>query len=442
MASPLIMSTASLTMALFVDRMFLSWYSEAAVAASVPGGITYFTICSFFIGTAQYVNSIVAQYYGAHDLRSCSRAVWQGVLFGLFSIPVILLCIPVGFAVFSWADHDPVVQQLETDYFALLMAGGVVQPINAALASFFSGRGKTVVVMWGNLAANLANAILAYLLIFGKLGLPEMGITGAGLATAVTGVIPTFYWLWQFLAARHQPDYATRREFRFDPKLFGMLLRFGIPSGIQFFLDIASFTVFVLLIGRSGTIDLAASNIVLSIEMLAFLPMVGMSIATAALVGKYVGMEREDVAEKTVYAAFNLAICYMATMALMFLLFPEVFLEVFRGKQDIGSNFNEVLARGVLMLRIVAVWTLFDTLFIIFSGALKGAGDTVFAMWAQIIIAWIFFVPPVYFIIQYLGMGVLAAWYWGLFYVMLIGVVFYGRFRSGSWRTISMIKRS
>ena len=81
MASPLIMSTASLTLSLFVDRMFLSWYSEAAVAASVPGGITYFTICSFFIGTAQYVNSIVAQYYGAQDLRSCSRAVWQGVLF-------------------------------------------------------------------------------------------------------------------------------------------------------------------------------------------------------------------------------------------------------------------------------------------------------------------------------------------------------------------------
>jgi MATE family multidrug resistance protein len=94
------------------------------------------------------------------------------------------------------------------------------------------------------------------------------------------------------------------------------------------------------------------------------------------------------------------------------------------------------------MLRIVAVWTLFDTLFIIFSGALRGAGDTVFAMWAQIIIAWIFFVPPVYFIIQYFGMGVLAAWYWGLFYVMLIGIVFWGRFRRGSWRTISMIKRS
>jgi multidrug resistance protein, MATE family len=441
-ASPLIMSTASLTFTLFVDRMFLSWYSEASVAASVPGGITYFTICSLFIGTAQYVNSIVAQYYGAKDLRSCSRAVWQGIFFGVCSIPLILLSIPAGIAVFSWADHDPAVMQLEKDYFVLLMAGGVVQPINAALSSFFSGRGKTVVVLWGNLAGNLSNAILAYVLIFGRLGLPEMGIIGAGTATALTGVIPTCYWLWMFLSAQHQPDYSTRREIRFDPKLFGMLLRFGVPSGIQFFLDVASFTVFVLLIGRSGQVDLAASNIVLSIEMLAFLPMIGMSIATATLVGKYVGMEREDLAEKTVYAAFNLAFCYMGTMAIMFLSFPTLFLEIFRSNHDIVSNFDKVLARGVIMLRIVAVWTLFDTLFIIFSGALKGAGDTVFAMWAQIVIAWVFFVPPVYLIIQHFGMGVLAAWCWGLFYVMFIGIVFWGRFKRGRWRTISMIKGS
>jgi MATE family multidrug resistance protein len=441
-ATPLIMSTASLTMTLFVDRMFLSWYSEAAVAASVPGGITYFTICSLFIGTAQYVNSIVAQYYGASDPHACSRAVWQGVLFGVFAAPVILSCIPVGFAVFSWADHDPVVQQLEKDYFAILMVGGTVQPINAALSSFFSGRGKTMVVMWGNLAGNIANAILAYVLIFGKLGLPEYGIIGAGMATAVTGFIPACFWLWLFLSPEHQREYGTRRQFGLDTRIFWMLLRFGFPSGVQFFLDVAAFTVFVLLIGRSGQIDLAASNIVLSIEMLAFLPMVGMSIATATLVGKYVGMEREDIAEKTVYAAFNLAMLYMSFMAVLFLVFPDVFMEIFRSRELGSSQFDQVAARGVIMLRIVALWTLFDTLFIIFSGALKGAGDTVFAMWAQIGLAWVVFVPPVYLIIQHLELGVIAAWCWGLVYVMLLGAVFGLRFRSGRWKTISMIRSS
>ncbi len=438
-ASPLILSTASLTFTLFVDRMFLSWYSEASVAASVPGGITYFTICSLFIGTAQYVNSIVAQYHGAQNPRGCARAVWQGIFFGLMSAPLILACIPLGFLVFTWAGHDAVVQALEKDYFALLMAGGIVQPINAALSSFFSGRGKTMVVMWGNLAGNAANACLAYILIFGKLGMPEMGIIGAGLATAATGVIPTIFWAWLFLSRDLQRIYATREEFRFHGHIFLMLLRYGVPSGVQFFLDVASFTVFVLLIGRAGQIDLAASNIVLSIEMLAFLPMIGMSIATATLVGQYVGMKRHDMAEQSAYAAFQLAMCYMGAMAILFFLFPATFVELFRTTRDAASHFDAVLARGVIFLRIVAVWTLFDTLFIIFSGALKGAGDTVFAMWAQIGLAWLFFVPPVYIITQLLGMGVLAAWCWGLLYVMLLGIVFWARFRQGSWRDMSMI---
>lgn len=440
LASPLIMSTASLTLTLFVDRMFLSWYSEAAVAASVPGGITYFTICSLFIGTAQYVNSIVAQYHGAQRFRDCARAVWQGIFFGVLSAPIILACIPLGLMLFTWAAHDPEVQMLEKHYFILLMIGGTVQPINAALSSFFSGRGKTMVVMWGNVAGNFANGFLAYLLIFGKLGLPEMGILGAGIATAVTGLIPTIFWGWLFLSSHEQPTYATRREIGFHRQMFWILIRYGVPSGVQFFLDVASFTAFVLLVGRAGQIDLAASNIVLSIEMLAFLPMIGMSIATATLVGKYVGMNRQDMAAQSAYAAFMLAMCYMGTMAALFLVFPEFFLELFRNTRDASSHFDLVLSRGAIFLRIVAVWTLFDTLFIIFSGALKGAGDTVFAMWAQVALAWFFFVPPVYIITQVLGMGVLAAWCWGLVYVMLLGIAFWLRFRHGRWRLISLVE--
>ncbi len=95
LAIPLVLSTASLTLMLFVDRLFLSWHSQSAVAASTPGGITYFTICSLFLGTAQYVNAIVAQHHGAGDKPACARAVWQGVIFSVLSTPVILAMIPV-----------------------------------------------------------------------------------------------------------------------------------------------------------------------------------------------------------------------------------------------------------------------------------------------------------------------------------------------------------
>jgi MATE family multidrug resistance protein len=437
---PLIISTASLTVALFVDRMFLSWYGQTSVAAAMPGGITYFTFCSFFFGTAQYVNSIVAQHYGAGDRPACARAVWQGIFFSIASAPVILGLIPLSSLIFSWSGHGAEVAKLETDYFSILMIGGVLLPVNASLSSFFSGRGRTGVVMWGNVVGNAANVLLDYLLIFGKFGFPEMGIRGAGLATAVTGVLPVIFWGSIFLSARYQQRYRSRQEFRWDNRLFVMLLRYGVPSGVQFFLDVGSFALFVLLVGRLGVVDLAVTNIVLSIEMLSFLPMIGMSIATATLVGKYIGGGNPSLAERSVYSALKLALGYMTAMALLFLLVPEVFLAVFKYGMTRGPDFEMIMDRGTILLRLVAVYTVFDTLFIIFSGALKGAGDTRFAMWAQIVLAWIFFVPPVYVIVEYLDLGLFAAWSWGLVYVILLGAVFWARFHSGYWKGIQMIK--
>jgi MATE family multidrug resistance protein len=438
-ALPLILSTASLTLMLFVDRMFLSWYGEDSVAAATPGGITYFTLCSLFLGTAQYVNTIVAQHHGSGDKPACARAVWQGVFFSLAAAPLILASIPIGKVVFTWSGHGAVVSELEKEYFSILMIGGITLPFNAALSSFFSGRGRTAVVMWGNLAGNAANLVLAYALIFGKLGFPEMGIRGAGLATAITGTIPGLYWAFIFLSRGYQTTYRTRREFRWDPKLFFMLLRYGFPSGVQFFLDVASFTAFILLVGRLGEADLAATNIALSIEMLAFLPMVGMSIATATLVGEYIGQGRVEIAQKSVYSALKLALAYTAIPAALYLAVPGFLLEMFRPDAHAGQGFETILAKGMVLVRLIAIYTLFDTMFIVFSGALKGAGDTRFAMYAQILMAWIFFVPPVYLIVEYFHAGLFVAWSWVLVYVVALGLIFWLRFRSGYWRTIRMV---
>jgi MATE family multidrug resistance protein len=441
-AGPLIAATASLTVTLFADRMFLSWHSQASVAAATPAGITFFTICSLFMGTAQYVNTIVAQHHGAGKYRACARAVWQGVIFSTAAAPLILACIPLGSTIFNWGGHSEQLIKLENQYFSILMMGGTLLPLQASLSAFFSGRGKTWVVMWGHILGNGTNIILDYILIFGRLGFPEMGIRGAAIASAITMIIPVVFWLALFLSERYQEKYGTRKEFRFDKRLFSMLLRFGGPAGIQFFLDVASFAVFVILIGRLGVHELAASNIVFSIEMLSFLPMVGMSIATATLVGNYIGSGQHHLAEKSVSSALKLALGYMAVMAMLFVTIPEVFLNIFRPDVNAQQGFDAIMDKGVIILRLVAIWTLFDTLFIIFSGALKGSGDTRFAMWAQIFLAWVLFVPPVYIIIEYLHLGLFGAWSWGTCYVIVLGLVFWLRFRSGRWKEIQMLNRA
>lgn len=438
-AIPLVLSTSSLTLTLFVDRLFLSWHSIEAVAAVTPGGITYFTIVCFFQGVAQYVNTLVAQSHGAGDWKAVSRSVWQGAIFSLLSAPVMILCIPLGVFILKNSGHDPVIIGLEVDYFYILMLGGLFVPVGAAFSSFFSGRGKTTVVLIGNLAANIFNIVLGYILIFGRLGLPEMGIRGAAVATALSNIIPLVYWFYLFLSNRFQAKYHTRSELKWDRKLFVSLMRFGVPAGAQFIMDVGSFTAFVLIVGKLGVSDLAITNIALSIESLSFLPMVGISIATSILVGEYIGQQRPQIAEKTVRSALIISIAYSGILSFFFFLTPDIFLALFINGSNTGLDHETFFTRGSFVVRIIGLYTVFDTIFIVYTGALKGAGDTRFAMLTQVVVAWIFFVPPVYMMITYFDLGLYAAWTWLLVYVVVLAIILHLRFRSGYWKTIRII---
>lgn len=438
---PLIMSTASMTIMHFVDRVFLSRYAKEAIAAAVPAGITSFTIICLFMGISGYTNAIVAQHYGAREYKRCSLATWQGIIFSLASYLAILLFIPLGPTIFTWAGHGPELHALEVSYYTILMWGGLFVPLQSAVASFFTGRGDTKTVMIANVIGNGFNVILDYGLIFGRLGLPEMGIKGAALATVISSVIPVVILFPLFLNRHHHQLYQSRATIRFDKELFMKLLKFGSPAGIQFTLDIGAFTLFIMLVGRIGEVELAVTNMALSINMLAFLPMIGISIATTTLVGQYIGKEDIRSAERSTYSSLKIALLYMGSMGLLFILFPEQLLSIFKSKKEGIENFAVILAYGRRILVLIALYSIFDAMNIIFSGALKGAGDTKFTMWAAIIVAWIFFVPPVYVIIEVLEKGVLLAWGWAAVYIILIGTIFCWRFRRGKWKEIDLLGR-
>jgi MATE family multidrug resistance protein len=440
-AYPLIMSTASMTIMHFVDRVFLSRYAQQAIAAAVPAGVASFTVICLFMGISGYTNAIVAQHYGAQDYEQCSLAVWQGVIFSLVSYLAILLFIPLGPTIFSWAGHSAEVRRLEIAYYTILMWGGLFVPLNSALASFFPVRGDTKTTMLAHILGNGVNVFLDYCLIFGRFGLPEMGIEGAALATVISSVVPVALLLSIFLKKYSHGPYRSRATIRFDKALFTKLLRFGAPAGIQFTLDIGAFTLFIMLVGRMGELELAVTNIALSINMLAFLPMIGISIATTTLVGQYIGKRDLSAAEKSTYSSLKIALLYMGSMGVLFILFPEQLLSLFRSSKGETEQFLPMIAYGRRILLLIAFYGFFDAMNIIFSGALKGAGDTRFTMWAAVIVAWLFFVPPIYMIVEVFKQGVLLAWGWATIYIIAIGTVFCLRFRSGKWKEIDLLAR-
>ena len=439
-AVPLILSTATWSVQHFVDRMFLTWYSPETIAAAMPAGMLNFTIISLFMGTAGYVSTFVAQYYGAKRYHRIGPAIWQGIYISLFGGLVLLCVIPLAEPAFRLIGHSPKIQQHEIIYFQILCLGGGAYIGSYALSGFFSGRGKTWPVMWVNVATTIVNLVLDYALIFGRWGFPELGIKGAAIATVVAGVFSLLVFFVLLFAGGNDHIYHTRRGWRLEKDLLGRLLRFGFPSGVQFFLEIGAFTGFVLVVGRLGTASLAATNIAFNINTLAFMPMIGCGIAISILVGQYLGSEKSDIAQAAVYSGFHLTFVYMATIAAAYVLLPDLFVSPFAHHAD-PEGFAEIYGYSVVLLRFVAIYCLFDTMNIIFCSAIKGAGDTRYVMIMTTILSVFILIIPVYLTVEVLEAGLMVAWVFATAYVISLGVTFYLRFLGGKWRSMRVIEQ-
>jgi MATE family multidrug resistance protein len=438
LAAPLILSTGSLAVQEFVDRMFLSWYSPQAIAASMPSGILYFTILSLFLGTASYVNTFVAQYHGAAQPGRIGPSLWQGLYLSLAGGLLLLLLAPLSGTLFDWIGHPPEVRLLEVRYFRVLCYGSFFPIASSAVASFFTGRGRPWPVMWVQLLATALNIVLNYFLIFGRSGFPELGITGAAISTVISGIVSFLVYAVLILRRKNNALFATRSGWRPDRELLRRILRFGIPNGVQFFIDIFGFTVFILLIGRLGLVELAATNIAFNINSLAFMPMIGLGMAVSILVGQYVGEGRADLAGRSTYSGAAVCFTYMGVISLSYVLFPDFFVRFFSARSD-PASFREIRRIAVVLLRFVALYSLFDTMNIVFAGGIKGAGDTRFVMIMILVVSMSVMILPTYLSLMVFRAGLYTAWIFVTAYVIVLGFCFLFRFLQGKWKAMRVI---
>jgi MATE family multidrug resistance protein len=215
-------------------------------------------------------------------------------------------------------------------------------------------------------------------------------------------------------------------------------MRFGFPNGVQWMLDALAFTFFLFLVGRLGDVELAATNIAFAINMVALLPMLGMGQAVCVLVGQRLGQERPELAERTTWTGFKMAWLYMAAVVLLYLLVPQAFLYFFQGDDEEWP----LVARFVpALLRYVAVYSLFDSMSLIFSFALRGAGDTRFVTVVALALAWPLMVLPTW-ADWYFGWGLYWAWAFASAYIIALGLTFLFRFRVGKWKSMRVIEQA
>jgi MATE family multidrug resistance protein len=437
-ALPLILSNSFLTLQVTIDRVLLSEFSSDAVAAAIPALLLYWTPFTLLQNIANYATTFVAQYTGAQRLHRVGPAVWQSLYFSSVAGLAFLCILPLAGMLVSLGKHSPAIQELEVAYLRCLCFAALPALFVASANSFFAGRGQSWIVLLVDGAGLSVNAVLAYAWIFGHWGFPSMGIEGAGWATVAGSTTSAVVALVLFFQPRYRKTYQTLAGWRFDATLFRRMMRFGFPNGLQWMFEGLAFTFFLFLIGRLGDVDLAASNIAFSINMLAVLPMLGMGSGVAILVGQRLGENRPDLAQRTTWNGFGMSLAYMNAVAALYAFLPGAFLYFFESSD---AKWPLVAALVPVLLRFVAVYSIFDSMSMVFSFALRGAGDTRFVTIVSLVEAWTIMVIPTWLVWHY-DWGIYWAWAFGSGYIIVAGFTFMLRFIAGKWKTMRVIEQA
>lgn len=450
LALPLILSQSFMTIQIAVDRVLLSRHNPDEVAASFPAVILFWLPFGLLQGIAGYVSTFVAQYTGASRPERVGPAVWQGLHFAVFGGLLFLLMIPAAPFLVALGGHDSALQRLEVIYLQYLALAGMPMLVIAAVNGFFSGRGDTWTVLGIDAFGTTVNVCLAMLLIFGNAGFPEMGIEGAGIATVIGSWASALFGLLLFCRKQFREQFGTLK-WKPERELFGRLLRFGGPAGIQMFLDVLAFTIFTMEVGKLGTAEMGATSLTITLNMITFLPMIGLGTAICILVGQRLGEDRPDVAERTTYTGLRWMTGYITFIAVMYLAIPHLMLAAFEpDTPDELAKFNAIAAIVPRLLICVAIYSIADSMNLTFAFALRGAGDTRFVTWLTFILAWPVMVIPTIYVVEnrselmsrYPAMGdpIYWAWAFATTHIIVMSVCFWLRFRHGKWKTMRVIE--
>jgi len=438
-AVPMILSNIFDTVMMFMDRLYLSYVGKEHMAACMSAGLTAWSCMVFFVGVISYVSAMVARSYGAGKHAECPSVVWQGLRLGLLSYPLVIAVGLLAVHTFAWAGHDPLQVKLEKIYFwYMLLGGSILALLRAPLAAFFSGIGKTKIIMQASFMAMIVNLVFNYLLIFGKFGFPRMGIAGAAVGTLLASLTVTGILFVAFLQYSQKPEYRNPHARKYDSVVTRALLRFGVPAGLDSFLATTAFNLCIALFHGYGADAAAAITIVLNWDLFSFFPLMGVQVAVTTLVGQNLGAGDIKAAERSAYSGCKLNVCYSLLVMVVFLGIPGFLVSLFTPSSG-SLDYSQVTQQAVPMLRWAAFYLIFDGVYLSFSGALRGGGDTFWAMLIGLFFHW-FLAANVMVTTGLLGLTPLGSWRAWVLSAALGGTLIYWRFRTGHWKNIHFNK--
>lgn len=440
---PLI-ANSGITAALnLTDTWFLGQISTEAVAAM---GAIFWLMLAFFLlmfGIGMAVQTLAAQAFGAGRKHDAAQASWTGFWCALATIPFFLLVADAGHWLLAPFHLAPGIERLALEFWWPRMLGGPASVALFAFTGFFNGIGRTCITLVVMVVVMLLNVALNQLLISG-LG---MGMAGAAWASTISLIVGVVIGLLMFVSKGVSAEFASRAAWRPDLSRVTSLFKLGFPMGLSPAADVTGFALFQLMLVSLGPVDGAATQIVMMLTSVAYMPAVGISIAATTLVGQSIGAGDKDWAYRAGNAATCIAIVYMGVLGLALALTGPWLMTVFVTAGD--ARAAEVVKLGCMLLWIAAGYQVFDAIHLGANFSLRGAGDARVPALILLLLSWFGFVPLAHMLafapgqgwvdfLPQFGLGAIGAWLAALIYMIVMSLALAWRWRSGAWRKIRL----
>ncbi|MBT8098481.1 MAG: MATE family efflux transporter, partial [Gammaproteobacteria bacterium] len=397
---------------------------------ALGGGVASFFSFCFFVGLFSYGNALAAQYLGAGEFEKCPKVVTQGLVMTAMSLPFLTLITFLVAGIFEGMGHDPEQVGLERTYYLILMSGVLITLAKICVSSYFAGIGRTHVVMICDVFGLLINIPLCYVMVFGKLGFPELGIVGAGISTVVSTALAFALFITFYFLKEHREKFSVMRSFVLDMRILRRFWRLGFPSGLEMFLNVAAFNLFLLMFQSYGITEGAAAAIVFNWDVLSFIPMIGLNLGIISLIGRFVGARDMARTDEVITAAFFVGLAYSVLLAVIYATFRYPLVEVFAPP---AGDFSAIRELSAFMMIGMSSYVIADAVILASGGVLRGAGDTRWLMIASVALHWAMLVAQ-FFIIRVFEFGPKVSWLTFVIMILAIAVVYSMRLKGGRWR--------
>ena len=404
LAGPVILAEIGWMSMSVVDTIMVGPLGPAAIGATGMSSSLYLAIAVFGTGVMLGLDAVVSQSYGAGRLDDCVRWLQHGVLLALIVSPAVMIVFYAGLLGIGVLGLHAQVQALAMPYLRVVALSTPPLLLYATFRRYLQGIHAVRPVMFALVSANLVNVAANWMLIYGRLGAPALGVEGAAWATVAARVyMAGVLYLAILRVHRQRGEGHPHVPFRFEADRLRRLAVLGGPAASQVTLEVGVFAAVSALAGKLDPVSLGAHQIAMNIAALAFMVPLGLSSAGAVRVGHALGAGDPRRAVHAGWTAFAVGAAIMVTIGTTFILFPRPLLRPF-------TDDPTLLTIGMRLLAIAAAFQLFDGTQAVATGVLRGVGDTRTPMVMNVIGHWAFGLPVGYALCFWFGWGVAGLW--------------------------------